>query len=99
MALVLPFSLTFTIPWGFLTALLLVFGRISADNELIALKASGVSIPRICIPVFLLAIILTGICFWINIDIAPRAEHADDQGGGGHRHQQSRRTSSRRSGW
>ncbi len=74
MALVLPFSLTFTIPWGFLTALLLVFGRISADNELIALKASGVSIPRICIPVFLLAIILTGICFWINIDIAPRAE-------------------------
>ena len=38
MALVLPFSLTFTIPWGFLTALLLVFGRISADNELIALE-------------------------------------------------------------
>ncbi len=74
MALVLPFSLTFTIPWGFLTALLLVFGRISADNELIALKANGVSIPRICVPVFLLAIGLTGICFWINADIAPRAE-------------------------
>jgi lipopolysaccharide export LptBFGC system permease protein LptF len=74
MALVLPFSLTFTIPWGFLTALLLVFGRISADNELIALKASGVSIPRICIPVFILAVALTGICFWINVDVAPRAE-------------------------
>ena len=74
MALVLPFSLTFTIPWGFLTALLLVFGRISADNELIALKANGVSIPRICVPVFLTAIALTGICFWINIEVAPRAE-------------------------
>jgi lipopolysaccharide export system permease protein len=74
MALVLPFSLTFTIPWGFLTALLLVFGRISADNELIALKANGVSIPRICVPVFALAIVLTGICFWINIEVAPRAE-------------------------
>ncbi len=70
MVLVLPFSLTFTIPWGFLTALLLVFGRISADNELIALRANGVSIPRLCIPVFLLAIVLTSICFWINIDIA-----------------------------
>ncbi|GAT33191.1 lipopolysaccharide export system permease protein [Terrimicrobium sacchariphilum] len=74
MALVLPFSMTFTIPWGFLTALLLVFGRISADNELIALRANGVSVPRLCIPVFLLAIVLTAICFWINVDVAPRAE-------------------------
>src|SRR4029077_19671545 len=74
MALVLPFSLTFTIPWGFLTALLLVFGRISADNELVALKSNGVSVPRICIPVFLLAVLLSGVCFWINIEVAPRAE-------------------------
>lgn len=74
MLLVLPFSLTFTIPWGFLTALLLVFGRISADNELIALRANGVSIVRICIPVLIAAVVLTGICFWINIEVAPRAE-------------------------
>ncbi len=76
MALVLPFSLTFTIPWGFLTALLLVFGRMSADNELIALKSNGVSVPRICVPAFVLAIVLTLICFWINIEVAPRAEQA-----------------------
>ena len=63
MALVLPFSLTFTIPWGFLTALLLVFGRISADNELIALKSNGVSVPRICIPVFVLAVVLSAFAF------------------------------------
>jgi LPS export ABC transporter permease LptF len=74
MALGLPFSLTFTIPWGFLTALLLVFGRISADNELIALKANGVSIQRISVPVFILAIGLTSICCWINIEVAPWAE-------------------------
>ncbi|MEO6846264.1 MAG: LptF/LptG family permease [Chthoniobacterales bacterium] len=72
----LPFSLTFTIPWGFLTALLLVFGRMSADNELIALKANGISVPRICIPVFALSIFLSGVCFWINIEISPRAERA-----------------------
>lgn len=74
MALGLPFSLTFTIPWGFLTALLLVFGRISADNELIALKSNGVSIPRICAPVFIVAITLTALCCWINIEVAPWAE-------------------------
>ena len=74
--LVLPFSLTFTIPWGFLTALLLTFGRMSADNELVALKSNGVSIPRICVPVFVLAAALTLICFGINTIIAPKAEQA-----------------------
>jgi hypothetical protein len=48
-AYVLPFSLIFTIPWGLLTAILLVFGRLSADNELIALRAN-VSVTRVCIP-------------------------------------------------
>ncbi|MDX2080158.1 MAG: LptF/LptG family permease [Terrimicrobiaceae bacterium] len=76
MALVLPFSLTFTIPWGFLTALLLFFGRLSADNELIALRANGVSVPRVCVPVFVLAGLLTATCFWINVEVAPRAEQA-----------------------
>jgi len=74
MAFVLPFSFTFTIPWGFLTAILLFFGRMSADNELIALRANGVGIPRVCVPVFVLAALLTGLCFWINIEVAPRAE-------------------------
>lgn len=74
MAFVLPFSFTFTIPWGFLTAILLYFGRMSADNELIALRANGVSVPRISTPVFVLAVLLTLLCFWINIEVSPRAE-------------------------
>jgi lipopolysaccharide export system permease protein len=73
-AYIIPFSLTFTIPWGFLTAVLLVFGRLSGENELIALRSNGVSIPRVCVPVFVLAIICVGICFWINIDVAPYAQ-------------------------
>ena len=48
----------------------------SADSELIALKSNGISVPRICVPVFLMAILLTGVCFWINIEVAPRAEQA-----------------------
>ncbi len=74
MMFVLPFSLAFTIPWGLLTALLLIFGRLSADNELIALRANGISVPRVSIPIFCISAILTALCFWINIDIAPRAE-------------------------
>src|SRR3954463_3496545 len=73
-AYVLPFSLIFTIPWGLLTAILLVFGRLSADNELIALRANGVSITRICIPLAFIAIACTVICLWLNVDVAPAAQ-------------------------
>lgn len=73
-AYILPFSFTFTIPWGFLTAVLLVFGKISGENELIALRSNGVSIPRICASVGVLAIVCTSICLWINVSVAPAAQ-------------------------
>lgn len=76
MLYVLPFSLTFTIPWGFLTAVLLIFGRMSADNEMIALRACGVSLLRVCLPVLAVAILLSAATLWINTSIAPRAEQA-----------------------
>src|SRR4029434_5142473 len=68
-AYVLPFSLIFTIPWGLLTAILLVFGRLSADNELIALRSNGVSIARICVSLAIVALVCTGICLWLNVKV------------------------------
>src|SRR5678809_896782 len=73
-AYVLPFSLIFTIPWGLLTAVLLVFGRLSADNELVALRSNGVSVPRICFPLAFVALICTAISLWLNVDVAPAAQ-------------------------
>lgn len=73
-AYVLPFSLIFTIPWGLLTAILLVFGRLSADNELIALRANGVSVSRVCMPLAALALACTAICLWLNVQVAPAAQ-------------------------
>jgi LPS export ABC transporter permease LptF len=73
-AYVLPFSLIFTIPWGLLTAILLVFGRLSADNELIALRANGVSVTRVCLPLAGIALISTAICLWLNVQVAPAAQ-------------------------
>ncbi|MDQ3623738.1 MAG: LptF/LptG family permease [Verrucomicrobiota bacterium] len=74
MGYILPFSLTFTIPWGFLTAVLLVFGKMSAENELTALRSNGVSMPRVCASVFVLALFCVGLCLWINVEVAPRAQ-------------------------
>src|SRR6476660_3164152 len=73
-AYVLPFSLIFTIPWGLLTGILLVFGRLSADNELTALRSNGVSVTRICIPLAALAVVCTAISIWLNVDVAPAAQ-------------------------
>ncbi len=69
----LPFSLTYSIPWGVLVAVLLVFGKLSSDNELVALRANGVSIVRICLPVFAIAICFLAVCLWINLYEAPQA--------------------------
>ena len=73
-AYVLPFSLIFTIQWGLLTAVLLVFGRLSADNELTALRSNGISISRICVPLVAIAVLCTMASLWLNIEVAPAAQ-------------------------
>src|SRR3982751_4729319 len=73
-AYILPFSLIFTIPWGLLTAILLTFGRLSADNELIALRSNGVSILRICASLAVIAVICTAVSLWLNAIVAPAAQ-------------------------
>ena len=71
---IFPYSLVYTLPWGFLIAVLLVFGRMSAECELIALRSSGVSFLRITKMAAIIALVCAGICFWMVGDLAPRAQ-------------------------
>ncbi len=73
-AYVFPFSLTFTIPWGFLTAVLVVLGRMSADHEITAMRASGIGLGRMALPIFATGAVLSGLCLWINLSVAPAAQ-------------------------
>ncbi len=73
---VIPFSLMFSIPWGFLTAVLLVYGRLSADNELTSMRMAGMSLMRLSAPAIGIGVILAGFCYWVNIDVSPRAKQA-----------------------
>ncbi len=70
---VLPYSLIYTVPWGFLIAVLLVFGRLSSCNELISMRMAGVGLFRISLPVFVIGAILSLFCLWLNTTMAPRA--------------------------
>jgi lipopolysaccharide export LptBFGC system permease protein LptF len=71
---VLPFSLMFTIPWGFLTAVLLVFGRLSTDHEVTAFRVAGMSLVRLAMPVFLIGAALSGVCLYLNVNVVPLAK-------------------------
>jgi lipopolysaccharide export system permease protein len=70
-ALNVPFMLTFSIPMSVLTAVLLVFGRMSFDGEITAMKACGISMWQIAAPVLVIAICFSAFCLSINTSIAP----------------------------
>ena len=55
---VLPLSLMYTVPWGFLSAVLLVFGRLSAGHEITGFRVAGLSLVRLSAPVFVIGALL-----------------------------------------
>jgi lipopolysaccharide export LptBFGC system permease protein LptF len=70
-ALLLPASLMFTVPWGFLTAVLLVFGRLSSNDEITGFRVAGLSLGRLAAPVFAIGLLLSLASLWINTNVIP----------------------------
>lgn len=72
----LPTFFTITVPLSFLLGILLAFGRLSADSEFIALKASGISLYNLVKPVFIMAIIFSLLTAFMTIYLEPSSKKA-----------------------
>jgi lipopolysaccharide export system permease protein len=71
----LAWMLALSVPMGMLVAALMGYGRISADNEVVAAKACGISMPTIVMPGLLMGVILAVALSWFNDQILPNANH------------------------
>lgn len=71
-----PFLLTYTLPIAALTAVLLSLGRLSSDNEIVAIKASGVNLFTLILPLLIVGLILSLILVVFNDRVIPYAHFA-----------------------
>lgn len=74
--LLFPFVLGYTIPMAILTTILLVFGRLSADNEITAMRAGGINMYRLSAPIIVLGLILSLSLILVNDRILPKTNFA-----------------------
>jgi lipopolysaccharide export system permease protein len=75
-SLILPAFLEVTVPMALLLAILLGFGRLSSDSEIVALKTSGVSLYQMTIPVAIFTALACVATFIIAIWVRPWANGA-----------------------
>jgi lipopolysaccharide export system permease protein len=74
MFLGVPLILTLTIPAGLLAAVMIVFGRMSSDRELVTLKAAGIGLAPIVAPVIVLAMALSVVDYLLVAYTVPQCQ-------------------------
>ena len=74
-ALSIPFIVAMTLPMAVLVAVLYTFSHLAADNEVTAMKASGISVARLLAPVLGGATLMAMISFLWNDQVLPRSNH------------------------
>ena len=73
---IFPEVICYSLPFSMAAATLLVFSRLSADGEITAMKATGISVFRIAAPCITLSIIIAIIAVYAYNNILPKAHFA-----------------------
>lgn len=71
-----PALLTYTLPVATLVAVLLSLGRLSSDNEIVTIKASGINLLTLIIPLLVISLILSLVLVVFNDRVIPYAHYA-----------------------
>ncbi len=71
-----PTSLTFTFPMAFLLSIIVVLGRLSSENEILALKASGVDLRYLLVPFLFVGIAISLVGIFNTTIVVSRAGEA-----------------------
>jgi len=71
----IPLTVALTLPMSVLVAVLFAFSRLASENEITALKASGVSTRSLMRPVVVAAAFLAVFMLWFNDQVLSSANH------------------------
>lgn len=74
--LLVPFVVSYALPMGILTGILLVLGRMSSDREITALRSSGVSVAWLSAPILFFALLGVTLAAFVNLQFMPTARLA-----------------------
>jgi lipopolysaccharide export system permease protein len=72
----LGWMVALSVPCGVLVAVLMAYGQMSQDNEIIAMRASGVNLIAPMVPALALSVLLTVLLVGFNNRILPDTNHA-----------------------
>jgi lipopolysaccharide export system permease protein len=60
-------------PLAVLLSSLIAYGNLGEHFELTAIKSAGISLTRTLVPIFFFVVALTGVAFWVNNNLVPKA--------------------------
>jgi len=76
---VAPYIIILTLPYAILisltSAITLVYGRLSEDNEITAIRISGMNMNKIIAPTILVCLVASCLCFYLNEYLVPQKRH------------------------
>ena len=71
----LPYCFSYAIPMSVIASSLISFGRLSSDNEILAIRSSGIKLYTVILPFLLLGAFLTFFSFTVNNNLVPYTYH------------------------